>query len=344
MTAPIRTPFEIPPPEGAAVPLAEGVLWLRLPLPMQLDHVNVFALDDGDGWTLVDTGFDSRRGRAIWQGLMAGPLQGRPIRRVIVTHYHPDHVGLAGWFQSMGAELVTTRTSWLYARMLVLDVQPLPTAETLAFWRGAGMPADMLAQRATERPFNFSDMVAPLPLGFTRIVEGDVLTAGGRRWIVRVGHGHAPEHATLWSLDDALVLGGDQLLPGISANIGVYASEPEADPLAEWLASCRAFQAHARDDLLILPGHKLPFTGLPLRLRQMIDNHEGALDRLRSHLGEPRTAVQCFLPLFGRELQGQAYGMGLVEAVAHLNHLWLRGDIARERGPGGEWLWRGRPG
>ncbi|WP_101340166.1 MBL fold metallo-hydrolase [Cereibacter azotoformans] len=340
MTCQIRTPFGMPPEEGAAIPLAEGVLWLRLPLPMQLDHVNVFALDDGDGWTLVDTGFDSKRGRAIWERLMAGPLGGRPVRRVIVTHYHPDHVGLAGWFQSMGAELVTTRTSWLYARMLVLDVQEVPAAETLDFWRGAGMPPAMLAERAAERPFNFSDMVAPLPLGFTRIVEGSELVAGGRRWRVRIGHGHAPEHATLWSLDDDLVLGGDQLLPGISANIGVYASEPEADPLADWLESCRAFQAHAEARHLVLPGHKLPFTGLPLRLRQMIENHEGALDRLRAHLVEPRTAVQCFVPLFGRELTGTAYGMGLVEAVAHLNHLWHRGEAVRRRGPEGAWIWQ----
>ncbi|MBZ4690126.1 MAG: putative metallo-beta-lactamase family protein [Cereibacter sp.] len=340
MTAPIRSPFELAPDEGAATEVAEGVLWLRLPLPMQLDHVNVFALDDGDGWTLVDTGFDSRRGRAIWQRLLAGPLGGRPVKRVIVTHYHPDHIGLAGWFQAQGAELVTTRTSWLYARMLVLDQHAVPGPETLAFWRAAGMPGPMLDERALARPFNFADVVAPLPLGFTRITEGDVVTASGRRWVVRIGHGHAPEHATLWSQDDGLVLGGDQLLPSISANIGVYASEPEADPLRDWLTSCEGFKPFAEGGQLILPGHKLPFTGLPVRLEQMIDNHLGALERLRAHLREPRTAVQCFVPLFRRELTGDAYGMGLVEAVAHLNYLWRRGEVSRVGGPDGAWLWR----
>ena len=134
--ATIRYPFETPPAEGEAIEVAPGVLWMRLPLPMKLDHVNVYALDDGEGWTVIDTGFDTARARAIWGRLMAGPLAGRPISRVIVTHHHPDHVGLAGWFQSQfGAELVTTRTAWLLARMLVLDKEEVHTPETLAFWR-----------------------------------------------------------------------------------------------------------------------------------------------------------------------------------------------------------------
>ncbi len=335
----IRYPFAEPPAPGTATLIAEDVLWLRLPLPMALDHVNVFALDDGDGWTIIDTGLDTKKTRAIWAAALAGPLAGKPVRRVVVTHYHPDHIGLAGWFQAHGAELITTRTSWLYARMLVLDVQAQPSPEAMDFWRGAGMPADMLATRAAERPFNFADAVAPLPLGFTRITDGDEITMGGRRWITRIGHGHAPEHATFFSLDDDLVLGGDQLLPSISANIGVYPTEPDADPLGEWLASCTAFKAHATDAQLILPGHKLPFTGLPLRLDQMIENHQGALDRLIEHLKTPHTAADCFLPLFKREITGDAYGMALVESVAHLNHLLHRRVITRTRRADGAWNW-----
>ncbi|MCZ8152277.1 MAG: MBL fold metallo-hydrolase [Rhodobacteraceae bacterium] len=336
----IRHPFDTAPAEGAAVEVAPGILWLRLPLPMALDHVNVCALDDGDGWTIVDTGFASTRAKAIWEGLLAGPLAGKPVTRVIVTHYHPDHIGLAGWFQSRGAELVTTRTSWLYARMLVLDEHALPLPQAVDFQRRAGVPADRLERYATTRPFNFADVVAPLPPGFTRIREGDVITAGGRRWLVRCGDGHAPEHATLWSLDDGLILGGDQLLPGISANIGVYPTEPEADPLTEWLDSCARFQPLAREDHLVLPGHKLPFTGLPLRLRQMIDNHEGALSRLQEHLAVPQVAADCFLPLFKRQIDGAEYGMALVESVAHLNCLLRRGQVTRHLSAEGAWLWQ----
>ncbi len=338
----LRHPFPDAPPEGEAVQVADGVLWLRLPLPMALDHVNVYALDDGDGWTIVDTGFASKRGRAIWERLLAGPLAGRPVRRVIVTHHHPDHFGLAGWFQSRGAELVTTRTSWLYARMLVLDEQPTPAPEALAFQRRAGVPAALLAERAAERPFNFCDVVDPLPLGFTRIREGDWVTAGGRRWQVRCGDGHAPEHATLWSEDDRLIIGGDQLLPGISANIGVYPTEPDADPLTDWLESCRRFIPLAREDHLVLPGHKLPFTGLPFRLGQMIDNHESALLRLLDHLATPQRAVGCFVPLFKRDVAGAEFGMALVEAVAHLNCLLQRGQVQRHLDDAGAWLWQAK--
>ena len=337
----IRYPWDAPPEPGAAIEVAPGVLWLRLPLPMKLDHVNVYALADDDGWTLVDTGFATKRSRGIWAELLAGPLAGRPVARVLATHHHPDHIGLAGWFQAdHGAELLTTRTAWLFARMLTLDLHETPVAENIAFWRRAGMDAELLAQRATERPFNFADVVAPLPLGFTRLREGQEITLGGRRWLVRTDNGHAPEHATLWSLDDDLVIGGDQLLPGISANLGVYATEPEADPVGEWLESCARLQPFAEDRHLVLPGHKLPFTGLPIRLRQMAENHHGALDRLTRHLSEPRRASDCFPPLFKREIGPAEYGLALVEAVAHLNHLHQTGRARRWLGDDDAWRWQ----
>ncbi|MDQ7080457.1 MAG: MBL fold metallo-hydrolase [Paracoccaceae bacterium] len=339
--SPIRHPFETPPAQGEAVELAEGILWMRLPLPMKLDHVNVYALRDGNGWAVVDTGFATKTSRRLWRALMEGPLQGLPIRRLIVTHHHPDHIGLAGWFQTeFGTELVTTRTSWLFARMLTLDEHAVQKEETLAYWRAAGMDAEIYEKRLKERPFNFADVVAPMPLGFRRIQEGDVLTIGNRRWDVRIGHGHAPEHATLWCRDEALLIAGDQILSSISPNIGVYATEPEADPLAEWLESCERLSQYAREDHLVLPGHKLPFTGLPARMRQLIDNHHSALARLVEYLETPRTAAECFPVLFKRSIGDGEYGLALVESMAHLNHLYQSGQVRRERRDDGAWLWQ----
>jgi glyoxylase-like metal-dependent hydrolase (beta-lactamase superfamily II) len=341
MTTPLITyPWETPPAEGEAIEVAHGVLWMRMPLPMALDHVNVFAFDEGDSWTVVDTGFASKRSKAIWETLLAGPLRGKPVSRLIATHHHPDHVGLAGWFITKGSELLMPRTGWLMTRMLTLDEQPTYTDETLAFYTRAGMSAEELDHRKTERPFNFADCVEPLPLGYTRLIDGQTIQFGGRTWDVRMGDGHAPEHATFWSRDDNLIVGGDQLLPSISANLGVYPTEPEADPVQDWITSCERFQPFAREGQLILPGHKLPFTGLPLRLRQMIENHHGALERLVKHLKEPRTGGECFAPLFKRKIGRGEYGLALVEALAHLNHLHQTGIATRTMGDDGAWRWQ----
>ena len=336
----VRHPWPEPPAHGEATEVAPGVLWIRLPLPMALDHVNIYALDEGDGWTIVDTGIRSKRMVALWERVLAGPLRGRPVLRVILTHHHPDHIGMAGWLMArFDAELIATRTSWLMARMLILDEEARPTPQALAFWRSAGMGAAIYEARKNGRPYNFADTSYPLPVGYTRVREGDILRAGGRDWDLRIGNGHAPEHLTLWGRDDNLVIAGDQIISSISPNIGVYPTEPEADPVSDWLEACDRLARFAREDHLVLSGHKLPFTGLPFRMRQLIDNHRGALQRLEAHLEVPRVASECFAPLFKRKIDEGTYGLALVEAVAHLNHLHQAGRITRERRADGAWLW-----
>jgi glyoxylase-like metal-dependent hydrolase (beta-lactamase superfamily II) len=334
----IRYPWSKPPEQGKAIEVADGVLWIRLPLPMALDHVNVYALDDGNGWTIIDTGFNSCKTRKIWNDLLAKPLAGKPVTRVIGTHHHPDHIGLAGWFQKAGAELAMPRTAWLMARMLTLDNQLIYPSEAIEFYKRAGMADDILAKRRMDRPFNFADFVHRMPLGFTRLQEGGTIQMGGRTWTIRMGNGHAPEHATFWSEDDNLVIGGDQLLPSISPNIGVYPTEPNADPLAEWLYACKRLTPFAKADQLVLGGHKLPFTGLPKRMQQLSDNHHGALKRLMMHICEPKRAGDCFKPLFKREIGEDIYGLALVEALAHLNHLHQKGQATRELRDGAYWF------
>ena len=346
-TAPIglRYPWDTPPAHGSeAIEVAPGVLWIRMPLPMKLDHVNVYALDEGDHWTIIDTGFASKKSKALWAEVIAGPLGGKPIGRVVVTHHHPDHIGLAGWFQTEhGAELVTTRTAWLMARMLTLDEQEVSPAEALSFYRQAGMESALLEKRTKDRPFNFADIVSPLPLGFTRVQQGDTIQMGGRVWDVHMGNGHAPEHATFWSRDDNLVIAGDQILPSISPNVGVYPTEPMADPIGEWLEACERLAPLARADHLVLGGHKLPFTGLPKRMEQLIDNHHGALKRLADYIAEPKAASECFGVLFKRKIGEAEYGLALVESVAHLSHLYQMGHATRTlREADGAWVYQSK--
>lgn len=331
----IRTETSILPEPGTAHEIAPGVLWMRMPLPFKPDFVNCYALRDDGGWALVDTGIDSRRSRALWESLLSGPLGGLPVTRVLATHHHLDHMGLAGWFQARGAPLITSRTAWLMARMAILDVQERPTPQAIAFWTRAGMPAEMIAERAGERPFNMSDLSAPLPPGYQRLTEGEAITLGGRRWMCRMGEGHAPEHVTLWSQDDDLVIGGDQLLASISPNLGVYPNEPDADTVGAWLESCRRLQPHARPQQLVLPGHKSPYRGLPTRLAQLIDNQQAALQRLLTGLRDtPRSTVGCFDLLYRRVIGKPEFGLALAEAQGHVNHLratgrlWPRGQTA----------------
>jgi glyoxylase-like metal-dependent hydrolase (beta-lactamase superfamily II) len=224
--------------------------------------------------------------------------------------------------------------------MLTLDIQERPPPETLAFWRGAGMDPAILAERAASRPFNFADCVAPLPLGYRRIVQGEEIVAGGRRWRVEVGHGHAPEHATLWGVGHDLVLAGDQVLPGITPNLGVHASEPDADPVGDWLASCARLLALALPQHLVLPGHRRPFLGLPERLAELIEHQEASLERLRRFLATPRRATDCFELLFGRTIPPVIYVLALAETVGHLNHLRRAGAVTRRASPDGAWLWQ----
>ena len=339
----IRYPWETPPAPGEAIEVAEGVLWLRLPLPMTLDHVNIYALDDGDGWTIIDTGMSSRKSRAIWESLLAGPLKGKPVTRVVMTHHHPDHVGLVGWFmREHGATLRATRVAWLLARMLTLDVEEVPSPQAITFRKRAGASPAYMEKFARERPFNFADMVEPIPVGFLRMKEGEVIRMGGRDWDIRLGNGHAPEHATFWSRDDNLVISGDQIIASISPNLGVYPQQPEEDPLSDWLEACHRLAPFAREDHLVLAGHKLPFTGLPLRMHQLIENHVGALKRLSAWLETPRVAADCFPPLFKREIDEGTFGLALVEAIAHLNHLHQKGEVTRHLREDGAYLYQTR--
>jgi glyoxylase-like metal-dependent hydrolase (beta-lactamase superfamily II) len=314
---------------GETIALADGVLWARLPMPGSLKHINVWLLDDGDGVAIVDTGIDLPASRDAWEALFAGPLAGRPVTRIICTHFHPDHVGLAGWLtERFAVRLWMTRDEWLFARMLTTDVRPEPPLEALAYWRAAGWSEDRIAAEAEKGWGRFAAWVSPVPVSFVRIEDGDTLRIGRRDWRVVVGNGHCPEHACLVDEAAGVMIAGDQVLPRITSNVSLSLSEPEGDPLGDWLASIEKLKG-LPDSLLVLPSHGEPFTGLHARLDALARGHADRLDALHAHLGAPRRAVDCFPVLFARKIDDGLLGLATGEALAHLRRLEVEGRAGR---------------
>ncbi|AWK89083.1 MBL fold metallo-hydrolase [Azospirillum thermophilum] len=322
-------PFADPPQSGRAVEVAPGVLWIRLALPFRLDHVNAWALDGGEeGWTLVDTGLDDPRTRQAWEELLEGGLAGRPVHRIIATHFHPDHIGLAGWLTNRtGAGFATSLTEWLYASLLSAGTSPALDAATERFYERAGLDSDtrgaLLARRNAYRK-----AVPHVPVVMSRLRAGDRLTVGGADWQVLIGAGHTAEPVCLYSEAAGLLIPGDQLLPSISPNISVWPSEPDADPLADYLGSFAQLRA-LPEETLVLPSHGLPFRGLRARLDELGAHHEERLADVLEFCSTGRTAVEVAAMLFRPDLDTHQMVFAMGETIAHLNHLWRDGRLTR---------------
>lgn len=328
------------PAPGECHEIAPGVHWLHMPLPYSLDRINLYLLEDGDGWTIVDTGLNLDDSKQIWERLFSGLLAGRPVKRVIVTHLHPDHVGLAGWLtEKHDCDLWMSREEFLMCRNLVADTgKPAPEI-ALDFYHAAGYDDEQLAQYKA-RFGEFGKFVHPLPDSFRRLRDGEVLEINDQYWQVLVGSGHSPEHVCLYCPGLKLLISGDQVIPRISSNVSVFPTEPEGDPLDEWLRSCHRLRNQLPGNVLVLPAHQEPFAGLHVRLSQMIESHEKSLDRLLAFLAEPRTAIECFSPLFKRTLTGSHVQLAIGEALAHLNCLIRRRLVTRTTRKDGVYLYQ----
>jgi glyoxylase-like metal-dependent hydrolase (beta-lactamase superfamily II) len=323
------------PADGDVMTVAEGVRWVRLKIPGPLKHVNCWLLDDatpegGDGIALIDTGMNTVEARTAWKSVFKGPLAGVRIMKMIGTHFHPDHIGLAGWMcDHHGAPLVMTRGEWLTAQMLVADARDAIPAEVTAMRVAAGWSEEQIAHAAERGWAGFRRIVTPMPLSFTRIKDGDTLTVGGRDWRIVVGSGHSPEHACLYDEAAGILIAGDQVLPRISPNVSLGVTEPNADPLGEWFESIAKLKL-LPDHLLVLPGHGDPFTGLHARLDAMDREHRERLDELEVFLAEPRRAVDVFGRLFRRAIGPDMLGMATGEAQAHLRRLEVEGRAVKD--------------
>ncbi|WCL52632.1 MBL fold metallo-hydrolase [Gimibacter soli] len=317
-------------PEGASViEVAKGVLWARIPLPWSLDHINVYLFDEGDHWALVDTGSNGKRGIAAWEAIEAEVLGDKPLKRIIATHMHPDHLGLAGWLvERHGASFEMTMSEYLMASALWLGgYEPISDWDVEYLFRmGVSRQFEPMIRGAGND--NFKKGVAALPRAYKRLQEGMLITLGGRRWQVVIGRGHSPEHACLYCLDEPLFISGDQVLANITSNVSVYPREPEGNPLALWLTSLDRMKGLPGNPL-VLPSHGRVFYGLTARLGELIDSHMGKLDRLMAGMDGSVKAVEILPLLFRRQLTGVDFFMALGEAVAHLNLMVEAGFIKR---------------
>lgn len=320
-------PFEQPPGPGEVVEVAPGVLWIRMALPYSLDHINLWALEDGEGWTLVDTGVQQPATTQAWRQLFAGPLAGRPVTRLIVTHMHPDHIGMAGWLtRRFGCRLWITRAEYFQCRVLVADTGREAPSEAVDFYRRAGWNDDLIEFYRT-RFGSFGKHIHQLPDTYRRIRDGERFMIGDREWEVVVGNGHSPEHACLYCAEADLLISGDQVLPRISSNVSVHPIEPDADPLGDWMASLDKLAERVPDSVLVLPSHNVPFRGLHRRLSDLTRRHHAALARLKDALGEPRRAIDVFSALFSRPIDDDMMmTLATGESLAHLNRLRRSGE------------------
>jgi len=323
-------PHPAPPERGEAVEVAPGILWARLPLPFRLDHINLYCLDDGDGWAVLDAGIASGAAREAWEALLAGPLSGRPLTRLIVSHAHPDHIGLAGWLAGrFDIPLLTSQTAYLDCLALSLDPGRLEAKVFRDFYRHNGLDEATNAQLST-MGHGYLRMITPLPVTFERLVAGDRLKIGGRAFAVLSGDGHAPEQIMLHDATARVFLAADQVLAKISPNVSVSPVDPNGDPLGLYLRSLRALRESVAADALILPGHGLPFFGLRHRIDELVAHHAARCAALYDACrAGPRAPADLLKVIFPRDLDAHQMGFAFNELLAHVNFMLRDGTLAK---------------
>ncbi|HEY3910630.1 MAG TPA: MBL fold metallo-hydrolase [Stellaceae bacterium] len=332
--AALRFPVATAPAPGETVAIAPGVHWLRMPLPFALDHINLWLIEDGPGWTIVDTGYAMAETKALWERAFAERLGGSPVTRIIVTHYHPDHIGLAQWLcERWQAPLWTTEKEWLHARVMSRGGDDFAPARR-EFAHRAGMDAAS-SMLFAEHGRGYRRGVPSVPPSFRRIADGMRIEIGGRDWQVIVGEGHAPELACLYCAEAGVLIAGDQVLPRISPNISVQAHEPDGDPLARYLDSLAKLRAAVPPETLVLPSHNLPFFGLHARIDALAAHHRARCEEILAACATPQSAVDLLSLLFRRPLDRHQVAFALGEALAHLHYLLAQGALDRAQGSDG---------
>ena len=335
----LQFPHPDAPAAGTSVEVAPGLRWLRMPLPFVLDHINLWLLEDGPGWTIVDCGIASGTTRRLWEQIFATPIAGKAHRpfqvaRVLATHFHPDHVGLAHWLcQRFGVDLWMSQTEYLTAHALRESVAGYARDNLLAMYRRNGLSSENLEKLAL-RENGYRRGVPEFPQSYRRLTDGDELEIGGRLWRVIMGYGHSPEHAALYCDKLRVLISGDMVLPKISTNISVSSIEPDGNPLQQFLDSLKRYAALPADTL-VLPSHGMPFRGVRERAEQLDEHHRLHFAALEEVCVRPLSASEAMFTLFPRALDAHQMFFAMGEAMAHLNCLLYRGLLRRETGADG---------
>jgi len=335
VTAALSYPIAAPPEPGQAIPLAAGVHWARLPVPGPLRHINVWLLEDGDGWTLVDTGMDVPAARAAWEGTLHAYLGGRPLTRIICTHHHPDHAGLAAWLSERhGAPVFMSGPEFsLLQGLLTTAERPAEQARRLAAFARDGLDATD-AMRPALSGQSYRKIMSGVPADVRLLGDGDVVATGRTRWTARLVRGHSDAQLVFHTEDPALLIGGDQVLPRISSNIGIYPERADPDPIASFLASFDGLEALVPEPL-VLPSHGSVFSGLRLRLAELRSHHATTLEAVIGLVTAPATAREVAERLFRSPLDSLNLMLAVGESLANLEHLAARGRLAVTEAPGG---------
>ncbi len=327
MNADTRLDFPIDevPKNGTLFSIQKDIHWVRMPLPMDLNHINLWIIGSKEECTLVDSGMFLEDVKNAWSDLI--DKEKLSFKRVIVTHMHPDHIGLAGWFTSnFNIPLYMSRTDYLQCRVLAADTGDNVPHEAIDFYTQAGLSESQI-KAYVERFGFFGSMIHRLPNSFNRLKDGDRIILNNESWEIIDGKGHTMEHLCLFSKDKNIFIAGDQLLPKITSHVGVFPTEPEANPLEDWLNSCKKLLDKLPEDVLVLPAHGRPFVGAHKRLNTIINHHETSLDKLLDFLSEPKRSVDVFSVLFKRKIDDGNFLMATGESIAHLNCLFNRGLI-----------------
>ncbi|WP_210496883.1 MBL fold metallo-hydrolase [Microvirga antarctica] len=333
-TSRLDFPWKTPPAKGTVTEVAPGLLWARLPLPFRLNHVNVWLMEDDDGWTVIDTGCATPELFSVWETLLAGPMAGGAVRRVIATHGHVDHIGLSGWMvDRFGAEYVGTFGEWMWSRLSHLHGVPGSSAAYHSYLKRNGFEEAVTGAMATSRN-RFMDLSSPVPGCITEIRDGGTIRFGRRDWSIIVTRGHTFEHASFYDEASGILIAGDHLLPKISPVIAVYEMTPKGDPLADYLASFQQF-AHIPADILVLPSHGMPYRGIHERIEELRTHHRLRLDETAEFLREPKTALELSHAMFPHIEGPDNIGFALGETLAHINWLLNQGIVREDIDPSG---------